>query len=173
VVGYLPGYLREEDYTSGGRFLLASALQVPPSLALGATALAAGMVVVGVLGRPPPFAAAATMLVATVLLATTPVQPWYGGLLLATAAVAGEARWTALVAAGYPYFFAVILDQPHRTAIGQLAYGAAAVIVAAAGVRARRAGQRGRGGRPAGDELVPAPGGPGLAAADAGAPRSG
>jgi hypothetical protein len=35
------------------------------------------------------------------------------------------------VIAGYPYFCAVILLHPHRTGIGQLAYGLAAGAVAA------------------------------------------
>jgi len=64
----------------------------------------------------------------TLLLAASPVQPWYAVALLAFAALAVEPAWAAAAAAGYPYFFAVILLHPHRVGIGQLAYGLATGI---------------------------------------------
>ena len=80
------------------------------------------------------------MLMGTLLLAASPVQPWYAVTLLAFATLAAEPKWVAVVLAGYPYFFAVILLHPQRTGIGQLAYGlAAATIAAVALLRVRRA----------------------------------
>ena len=58
--------------------------------------------------------------------------------LLAFATLAGEPRWAAVTVAGYPYFFAVILLHPARVGIGQLAYGLAAIAVAATAARSMR-----------------------------------
>jgi hypothetical protein len=75
----------------------------------------------------PPGAACA--LVGAVLLATTPVQPWYAVMLLACATVAGWPAGATVVVAGYPYFFAVILADRHAGGTGQLAYCAAALAM--------------------------------------------
>jgi hypothetical protein len=73
------------------------------------------------------------------LLAVTPVQPWYAVTLLAAATVAGAPAWAAVAVAGYPYFFAVILDSPDAVTIGRVAYGLAVLtVVLAARVRSRR-----------------------------------
>jgi len=81
------------------------------------------------------------------LLAASPVQPWYAVTLLAFATLAVQPAWAVVVAAGYPYFFAVILLQPQRVGIGQGAYGLAALAVAVAfllrGPRARSRSMRG------------------------------
>ena len=51
VIGYLPGYLKEEDYTNGGRFLLLAKLVPHPALTAAAVlVLLAG----GALGDPVP-----------------------------------------------------------------------------------------------------------------------
>jgi hypothetical protein len=71
----------------------------------------------------------AALLTGTLLAAASPVQPWYAVSLLALATLAVEPAWALLVAAGYPYFFAVILLHPHRVGIGQVAYGLAAAGV--------------------------------------------
>ena len=138
VVGYLPGYLQEEHYTEGARFLLAGILRLPPG-PTGVLALAgpAGVAAWALVRRPsPPRAAAALM--GGLLLAVTPVQPWYAVTLLALAAVAGAPAWSAVAVAGYPYFFAVILDSRRAVVIGRLSYGlalVAVVVVAGAGRR--------------------------------------
>lgn len=126
VLGYLPGYLREEHYESGGRFLLASALHLPGA-AVAAVAVAA--TAAWVVAARPRLPAAGAALLGVLLLTVSPVQPWYAVALLALATVAGRPAWYAVAAAGYPYFFAVILASPHATAIGQVSYGAAAVAV--------------------------------------------
>lgn len=131
VVGFLPGYLREEQYDGAGRYLVAGALGFPAALAGAASVLAVGAALAWVWARRPPAPTGAAVLLGTLLLAASPVQPWYAVALLALAALAAEPRWAVVVAAGYPYFFAVILLHPQRTGIGQLAYALAAVALAA------------------------------------------
>jgi hypothetical protein len=136
VLGYLPGYLREERYYDGGRFLLAGL----PGLRPDATALLAAAGVAGVAGwvlaRRPEVPCGGAALLGALLLGVTPVQPWYALTLLAVAAVATAPRWSAVAVAGYPYFFAVILDSPDAVAIGRVSYGLALVAVVLLAARA-------------------------------------
>jgi hypothetical protein len=141
VIGFLPGYLREEQYGGAGRYLVATALRIPAALAGPLSALAFAAAAAWVWARRPPSPVGATLLMGTLLAATSPVQPWYAVTLLAFATLAVTPRWAALVAAGYPYFFAVILLHPHRTGIGQVAYTAGVVAVTAC-IRGRCGGRR-------------------------------
>ena len=140
VLGYLPGYLREEDYASGGRFLLLGLVGLRGDLAAAAAVLALGAAVAVVVVRGVEPARGFAILMGALLLVTTPVQPWYAVMLLAVAAAAGEPRWAVLSIAGYPYFFAVILDAPHAVAIGRVSYlaGLAAFAAAAWDMRTSR-----------------------------------
>ena len=125
VLGYLPGYLQEERYGEGGRYLLAGLLGLPPALtaALAGAGLAAAAG--WVLLRRPDVPRGCAVLLGALLLAVTPVQPWYAVTLLAVATVAAKPAWSAVAVAGYPYFFAVLLDAPHAVAIGRVSYGLA------------------------------------------------
>jgi hypothetical protein len=76
--------------------------------------------------RRPSAPTGAAAIMGALLLAASPVQPWYAVTLLAFATLAVEPQWAAVVVAGYPYFFAVILLHPQRVGIGQVAYGLAA-----------------------------------------------
>jgi hypothetical protein len=140
VIGFLPGYLREEHYDGAGRYLVAAGLRIPGGLAGPLSALAVLVAAGWVWARRPPAPVGATVLLGTLLAAVSPVQPWYAVTLLAFATLAAEPVWAALVVAGYPYFFAVILLQPHRVGIGELAYGAsaAALLISASRVPSRR-----------------------------------
>jgi hypothetical protein len=129
VVGFLPDYLREEHYDGAGRYLVAGALHIPGALAAVVSVLALAAAAAWVWTRRPPAPAGAAVLLGTLLLAASPVQPWYAVSLLAFATLAVEPVWAVVAAAGYPYFFAVILLHPDRVGIGQLAYGLAAVAV--------------------------------------------
>lgn len=138
VLGYLPGYLREERYTTGGRFLLASAAHVPHPVAGLLTAAAAVAAVAWVAAtRPDPPAGVAVML-GVLVLAASPVQPWYAVTLLACATIAARPAWSLVVAAGYPYFFAVILADRHAVFIGEVAYATACAAMVLAAVHAAR-----------------------------------
>ncbi len=138
VVGFLPGYLEEEDYVEGGRFLVAGALGLPATAAAVVSVLAVAAVAAWVVVRRPSPPVGAAALLGALLLAASPVQPWYAVALLAVATVAVRPWWVAVLVAGYPYFFAVILDHPQVVVLGRVAYGAALVVVAtAAAVRFR------------------------------------
>lgn len=147
VVGFLPGYLREEDYDGAGRYLVAGALHVPRGLAGVASVLAVGVAVLWIWTRRPAAPLGAAVLIGTLLLAASPVQPWYAVSLLAVATLAVEPIWAVVVAAGYPYFFSVILLHPERVGIGELAYGLAAGVLGATALlrrfRASRHSMRG------------------------------
>ena len=84
------------------------------------------------LRRPDPPRGCA-VLIGALLLAITPVQPWYAVTLLAVAAVAVKPAWSAVAVAGYPYFFAVLLDSPDAVAIGRVSFGLALVAVVLSG----------------------------------------
>lgn len=130
VIGFLPGYLREEQYAGAGRYLVAGGLRLPGGLAGLASAGALVAAATWVWRHRPPAASGAALLLGVLLLAVSPVQPWYAVTLLAFATLTAQPRWAAVVAAGYPYFFAVILLHPQRVGIGQLSYGLAAAAVA-------------------------------------------
>jgi hypothetical protein len=132
VVGFLPGYLREEQYDGAGRYLVAGGLGVPGALAALVSGGALVTAAVWVWKRRPAAPTGAAVILGVLLLAASPVQPWYAVTLLAFATLAVDPKWVAVVVAGYPYFFSVILFHPQRTGIGQLAYGLAAAAVAGA-----------------------------------------
>lgn len=156
VIGFLPGYLEEEDYVEGGRFLVASTLGLAPGVAVVVSVAAvAGVAAWVVVRRPSPPVGAAALLGA-LLLAASPVQPWYAVALLAVATVAGRPWWVVVLVAGYPYYFAVILDHPQAPALGRVAYGTALVVVVAGALLRTRSG-RGNGAVTA---TVPRPEGP-------------
>jgi len=94
VVGYLPGYLREERYASGERLLLlGSVLPHPVDTVVGALLL--GVVALLMWRRANPDAPedSAVVLVGVALLVSTPVYGWYAGLLLALIVMSGALEW--------------------------------------------------------------------------------
>ena len=144
VLGYLPGYLQEEDYGSGDRYLLLRPLGLtgPPATVV------AGLLGLGVLAVvlrrvravPDDVAGPAALLLGAALLVATPVQPWYGLPLAALATLAVRPVWLVVPAAAYPAFFAVIDDGPTDWAarVGSASFAVAFVVLLA--VRARRPG---------------------------------
>lgn len=136
VLGYLPGYLAEERYDDGGRFLL---LPAPGALA-PVVAVVVLLALVGLVlraGGPPE--RVAVRLVGALLLVATPVQPWYALLLVALAALAREWWWPAVGAAAVPLYLAAVLDGP-VTAVGTVSYALALVVVVAGLMAERRSG---------------------------------
>ena len=98
VIGYLPGYLREENYLDGGRFRLLA--MVLPSSWLG-PAGAALLLAVGVWAwrRSDPDRPERTgvVVMGVALLVTTPTYAWYALVLLALVALSGRLEWLPLV----------------------------------------------------------------------------
>jgi hypothetical protein len=132
VLGYLPGYLHEEHYTGGGRFLLLGTLGLPGRLT---TVLAFAVMVAVTLivaGRNYDPAAGLAIVLTGLILVTTPVQPWYAATIAGTGALAGAPWLIILGLAAEPYYATVILADPHQVAAGRIAYGAALVVALAA-----------------------------------------
>ncbi|MER7754201.1 glycosyltransferase family 87 protein [Kitasatospora sp. NPDC097643] len=135
VLGYLPGYLREEGYDQGhlDRFGLLR-LVLPDRLAPWAAGLVLAAVVLGVLrrgDRDRPWAGA-LLVTGTALLLVAPGYPWYGLLVVALVALDGRWEWLAVPAAGQVLYLA------GGSRVQQAAYGAALAVVLA-GLLVRRA----------------------------------
>lgn len=102
VIGYLPGYLKEEGYDSGGRFQLLNLILPGHWAILGAVAVLAivGLLVLYWADPSRPWRGAVVM-TGTALAITTPPLPWYALLLVMLTAVDGRPEWLALAAARY------------------------------------------------------------------------
>jgi len=155
VLGYLPGYLREEHYEGGGRFVLLSLMGLSGRAATVAAVAILTAVAVAVLRSHParlPVGLAALWTVGAALLVANPVQPWYSILLVALAILEGRPEWLAVSVAAYPtYFTALLRDAPAREVGGGSYAAAALVVLTAALVRSRHrpgvvgtVGRRGR-----------------------------
>jgi alpha-1,2-mannosyltransferase len=128
VIGYLPGYLREEHYATGQRFLL-----LPVGRA--STALAALVVVVvaaAVVRRTDPDCPenTAVVMAGAAILVTTPSYGWYSGLLLALIVLSGELVWLPVVLAPGLWYLVEGDLAAHRS-VGRLIFAAALVLTLA------------------------------------------
>ena len=147
VVGYLPGYLAEEQYDGADRYLLLRPLALPGAVTTMLVAVLAVVVALRVLvlarwaGPAPPgdLAPAACLLLGAALLLASPVQPWYGLPLVALAALARRPVWAVVPALTYPLFFAVIDTGPSPAVsrIGTGCYLAALAVLLLAALRRR------------------------------------
>jgi hypothetical protein len=148
VVGYLPGYMKEEHYSNAARFLLLDLLPLPGQVITGlALILFAAAALVVVRADLRPATGLAVLLTVTVVL-TSPVQPWYAAGL-AGIGILVRAPWLVTLALlAEVYYAAVILADPHQVAIGRLCYGAALLVMVAGVVLAHRRGRPNRAGGP-------------------------
>jgi hypothetical protein len=130
VVGFLPGYLDQEGYSSGSRFPLLSAV-VPGHWVGPAAVVVLAVVAVAVLHRTDPDRPwrGAVVMTGAAMTVTPPAYSWYFMLLAVLVALDGHAEWLALAAAGYlaskhplPH---VTLSQP-----GRVCYGIALAVIA-------------------------------------------
>jgi len=138
VLGYLPGYLTEEQYAKGGRFLLLGLVGITggPAKAVAVLLLGALAALVARSGVRP--AEAALAMLGGTFLVVDPVQPWYAVLLVALAVLTARLEWIAVCVAAYPLYVAALLHRD-TVAAGQLSYGLASVLVLAVTVlRLRR-----------------------------------
>ena len=142
VLGYLPGYLRENGYDSGGRYLL---LPLPPVLAAGAVGAGLLGLVLWCALRPVPadlaaLAARAAAVLGGAFLLLTPGNAWYCSLLVACAVLGRRPEWLLVVVASWTVYFRAILDDPSPWP--RTSYVVAALAVAGCAAVRHRPGQR-------------------------------
>jgi hypothetical protein len=144
VIGYLPGYLSEEHYGSGARFLLLDFLPIGAGPVAALAVLIGLASVVYIVRRQLDYWSATALVYAVAVIVAAPVQPWYAVGLAALGVMAEMPALAlpALLAEGY--YAAVILDDPHQVAVGRICYGAAAVaLMVILGRRGRGRSRRG------------------------------
>jgi alpha-1,2-mannosyltransferase len=97
VLGYLPGYLSEEGYESGTRFIMLS-LVAPgsASLVLAALLVAATALLVWWKTDPANPWVGQLVMIGVTLLVVTPRYPWYALLLVPMIAMTGRWEWLAV-----------------------------------------------------------------------------
>ncbi len=141
VLGYLPGYLNEEGYQSGDRFLLVGAV-LPHPLDTIAGVLLVAAVAAWAWRRTDPSRPelTAVVVVAVSLLVATPRFGWYSGLLVALIALSGALEWVP-VALAPELVYLYRAEFPHDGLPSRLIYLVAAVLTAA-GWWLRRSAER-------------------------------
>ncbi len=102
VIGFLPGYLQQEGYTSGVRFGIIG-LFITGRLAIVVAALIMAAAAVAVLQFSDPDRPweGAVVMTATALAVATPHYQWYSLLLVMLVALDGRPEWLAFAAGGY------------------------------------------------------------------------
>jgi hypothetical protein len=94
VIGYLPGYLREEQYVSGGRLLLLGQIVPHPlDTLLGLVILGAAAGWAWRRSDPDRPEDSAVVVVGVAFLVMTPNYSWYAALLVALVALSGAIEW--------------------------------------------------------------------------------
>ncbi len=133
VIGFLPGYLQQEDYTAGTRYgIIGLVVTGPLASAMAVLVLAAVALAVLQFGDPDRPWQGALMMTAAALAVTTPHYQWYALLLVMLVAFDGRPEWLAFAAGAY---YASEPDMGRYTLPGRLidaaAYGIPIVVVAA------------------------------------------
>jgi hypothetical protein len=154
VIGFLPGYLNAQGYSSGSRFQLLRLIAPGQWAAVAAVAVLAlaGLAVLRTADPDRPWRGAVVM-TGVALAVTTPWITWYSMLLVALVAMDGRAEWLALAAARY---LTPLHPLPHLTIAepSRVGYGCAlAIVIAVSAVRQIR--------RDRGRLAVPGDGSPG------------
>jgi Glycosyltransferase family 87 len=139
VIGFLPGYLQQENYTSGTRYGIIGLLVTGPlASAMAVLILAAVALAVLQFGDPDRPWQGAVVMTAAALAITTPHYQWYALLLVMLVAFDGRIEWLAFAAGAY-YAAEPGMGRytpPHRL-VDAIAYGIPMLVVAA-GWLARR-----------------------------------
>lgn len=165
VLGYLPGYLREESGPNRSGLL---SLLLPDAAVTPVSVVALAAVAATVAWRLQPggrsLAGGATVLFGTLLLVTTPSYPWYALPLIACAVLAERLEWLVVAgASALAYTAASVHPLP------TIGYAVSAAVVLLVVLRRRRGLAAGspsphddRAGELVVDRLAPrVPGGPG------------
>ena len=130
VLGYLPGYLSEEGYESGNRFILAS--MIAPGFAstviVGVLVLITAVLVWRKTDPDSPWLGQLAMIGVT-LIVVSPRYPWYALLLVPMIVMTGRWEWFAVPLALTYRFLVPSLD------IARLLLAVAIVIIATATIK--------------------------------------
>jgi len=133
VIGFLPGYLQQEQYSSGTRYGIIGLFVTGP-LASAVALLILAAVAFAVLQFSPPDRPwqGALMMTAAALAVATPQYQWYSLLLVMLVALDGRPEWLAFAAGGY-YAAEPSLGRYHVPwrLHDAIAYGVPLVVVAA------------------------------------------
>ncbi|HYB18453.1 MAG TPA: glycosyltransferase family 87 protein [Streptosporangiaceae bacterium] len=102
VIGFLPGYLKQEGYTSGTRFGIIG-LFVGGRAAIAVAVLVLAVVALAVLRYSDPDQPwrSAVVMTGAALAVTTPAYQWYALLLVMLVALDGRPEWLAFAAGAY------------------------------------------------------------------------
>jgi Glycosyltransferase family 87 len=129
VLGFLPGYLKEDGYSTGRGYRLIGLILPPvPAGVVAVLAVLAAMVWAARRTDPDHPDATALVVVGVALLAATPSLPWYGLLLLALAARVGRPEWLGVVAAGTVSYLGAGAGA-ELTVVGAAAYGSGLLVL--------------------------------------------
>lgn len=102
VIGFLPGYLRQENYTTGTRYgIIGQVITGPLASAVAVLVLAAIALAVLQFTDPDRPWTGALYMTAAALAVTTPHYQWYSLLLVMLVALDGRPEWLAFAAGGY------------------------------------------------------------------------
>jgi hypothetical protein len=126
VIGYLPGYLKEENYSSGKRLLLlGEVLPHPADTIVGVVIVGAVALWAWLRAAPEHPERSAVVVVGVAFAVFTPSYGWYTGLLVALVAMTGAVEWTPLAFAAVG---AYLVHADHDTLIYAFAAAAVALI---------------------------------------------
>ena len=134
VVGFLPGYLQQENYTSGTRYGIIGLFIIGPLATVVALLILAAVAFAVLQFSPPdrPWSGAVVMTAAALAVAT-PHYQWYSLLLVMLVALDGRPEWLAFAAGGYYAAYPALGARyyiPPRLQ-DAVAYGVPLVVVAA------------------------------------------
>jgi hypothetical protein len=134
VVGFLPGYLQQENYTSGTRYGIIGLFIIGPLATVVALLILAAVAFAVLQFSPPdrPWSGAVVMTAAALAVAT-PHYQWYSLLLVMLVALDGKPEWLAFTAGGYYAAYPALgarYSIPPRLQ-DAVAYGVPLVVVAA------------------------------------------
>jgi Glycosyltransferase family 87 len=132
VIGFLPGYLQQENYASGTRYgIIGLIVTGPLASAVAVLILAAVALAVLQFGDPGRPWQGALYLTAAALAVTTPHYQWYALLLVMLVAFDGRPEWLAFAAGAY-YAAEPNLGRytPPSHLIDAVAYGTPVLVVA-------------------------------------------
>jgi hypothetical protein len=145
VVGFLPGYLQQENYTSGTRYGIIGLFIIGPLATVVALLILAAVALAVLQFSPPdrPWSGAVVMTAAALAVAT-PHYQWYSLLLVMLVALDGKPEWLAFAAGGYYAAYPALGARYHIPPRLQdaAAYGVPLVVVAAGWLIRNKLAQR-------------------------------